>query len=102
MTYAQIKKLADQFGMIVEDDLEWFPSGVWEAVIELKEGFGFECQYHSTQAIISDPDHSMKKSDVWADVAETMKHEAELVQPCDCGYWTDGRSIEFSRRDKND
>ena len=97
MNYRSIKKIADELNMIVENDLVWF-KGYWEVDIELKKGFGFECQFHSTQAIIPDPNKLMKKTKVWDLVASIMDHESDQVMPCDCGYWSDGRSIQWSRR----
>jgi hypothetical protein len=86
MNYTQIKKLALELGLEVENDLRW-EEDEWTMFIDPKEGFSFQCQYHAASFVFADEDKKLSKSKVWEIVAEAMKYEAENLTPCDCGYW---------------
>ena len=88
MNYLQIKKLADQLGLEVENELTWDEWDGWTVFIDAPEGQSFGgCQYHASSWVFPDEDKKLTKPKVWDLVANDMKMEAKELGPCHCGHW---------------
>ena len=88
MNYKQIKKLADQLGLEVENKLTWDVWDGWTIYIDAPEGKSFGgCQYHAWSWVLPDEDKKLTKSKVWDLVADDMKIEVLELGPCHCGHW---------------
>jgi len=88
MNYRSIKKLADQLGLEVDNDLT-FIEGQWHIEICAPEGQSFGgCQYHAAVCWLTE-DESDDKRVLWYLVACRMKEEATELGDCHCGHWSE-------------
>ena len=88
MNYKEIKKLANQLGLEVDNDLR-FIDGQWHIEICAPEGQSFGgCQYHAAVCWLTE-DESDSKSDLWYLVACRMKEEATELGECHCDFWSE-------------
>ena len=86
MNYTQVKKLASELGLEVENDLK-FIYDKWHIEINAPQGKSFGgCQYH-TAVFWLDADESEKKTNLWFVVAKFMADEATELGNCHCGHW---------------
>ena len=93
MDYRKIKILADELNLEVEDELQFCDQfEEWTLIIDPKEGFSFGCQYHAASFVLRDKGKKLSKSQVWKEVAKSMKYEADELSECSCGFWKSVRS----------
>jgi hypothetical protein len=86
MNYTQVKKLASELGLEIENDLK-FIYDRWHIEINAPQGKSFGgCQYH-TAVFWLNADESEKKTNLWFVVAKFMADEATELGDCHCGHW---------------
>ena len=96
MTYKQIKKLADELGLEVDNDLRYDYLDGWTTEIMAPEGKSFQCQYHAAVVCLRDENNGgvkLTKAQAWEAVADSMRGESQNLTDCDCGYWTEEEGI---------